>query len=132
MKSIAVLVQDGAEPFGLGSICEVWAEPYHPEDDNPVFDFTVCTPDPGRVKGRAGFDLHPQMVLWGPVSRAVLPAVPHVREGTAGDRDLCDSLDRRTRGAAHGADHALLAEQLRLIVIDHPAGQGQVLSSHGR
>jgi transcriptional regulator GlxA family with amidase domain len=58
MKSVAVLVQDGAEPFGLGSICEVWAEPYHPEDDNPVFDFTVCTPDPGRVKGRAGFDLH--------------------------------------------------------------------------
>ena len=58
MKSVAVVVQDGAEPFGLGSICEVWAEPYHPEDDNPVFDFTVCTPEPGRVKGRAGFDLH--------------------------------------------------------------------------
>ncbi|KRC63510.1 transcriptional regulator [Aeromicrobium sp. Root236] len=58
MKTVAVVVQDGAEPFGLGSICEVWAEPYHPEDDNPVFDFRVCTPRPGRVRGRAGFDLH--------------------------------------------------------------------------
>jgi transcriptional regulator GlxA family with amidase domain len=58
MKTVAVIVQDGAEPFGLGSICEVWGEPYHPEDDNPVFDFTVCTPRPGRVRGRVGFDLH--------------------------------------------------------------------------
>lgn len=58
MTTVAVIVQDGAEPFGLGSLCEVWAEPYHPEDDNPVFDFRVCTPRPGRVRGRAGFDLH--------------------------------------------------------------------------
>ena len=57
MKNVAVVVQDGAEPFGLGSICEVWAEPYHPEDDNPVFEFTVCTAEPGRIKGASGFDL---------------------------------------------------------------------------
>ncbi|WP_341926908.1 helix-turn-helix domain-containing protein [Nocardioides psychrotolerans] len=58
MQTVAVIVQDGAEPFGLGSLVEVWGEPYHPEDDNPVFDFRVCTPRPGRVRGRAGFDLH--------------------------------------------------------------------------
>ena len=58
MRSVAVIVQDGAEPFGLGAMCEVWAEPYHPEDDNPVFDFTVATPRPGRVTGASGFDLH--------------------------------------------------------------------------
>ncbi|GEP37230.1 AraC family transcriptional regulator [Nocardioides psychrotolerans] len=58
MQSVAVIVQDGAEPFGLGSLVEVWGEPYHPEDDNPVFDFRVCTPRPGRVRGRGGFDLH--------------------------------------------------------------------------
>ncbi|MGI9085981.1 MAG: GlxA family transcriptional regulator [Aeromicrobium sp.] len=58
MKNVAVVVQDGVEPFGLGSICEVWAEPYHPEDDNPVFEFTVCTPHPGRVQGASGFDLY--------------------------------------------------------------------------
>lgn len=58
VKNIAVVVQDGAEPFGLGAICEVWAEPFHPEDQNPVFDVTICTPEPGRVRGASGFDLH--------------------------------------------------------------------------
>ena len=53
-----MIVQEGAEPFGLGAMCEVWAEPYHPEDDNPVFDFVVATPRPGRVTGASGFDLH--------------------------------------------------------------------------
>lgn len=58
MRTVAVIVQDGAEPFGLGALVEVWGEPHHPDDDNPVFDFRVCTPRPGRVRGRAGFDLH--------------------------------------------------------------------------
>ncbi|MBD8869676.1 GlxA family transcriptional regulator [Nocardioides donggukensis] len=58
MRSVAVVVQDGAEPFGLGSMCEVWAEPFHAEDDNPVFDFSVVTPRPGRVRGSSGFDLY--------------------------------------------------------------------------
>ena len=54
MHKVAVLVQDGVEPFGLGAMCEVWSEPYHPEDDNPVFDFVVATPRPGRVRGPSG------------------------------------------------------------------------------
>ena len=58
MRKVAVLVEDGAEPFGLGAMCEVWAEPHHPEDDNPVFDFVVATPVPGRVAAPSGFDLH--------------------------------------------------------------------------
>jgi transcriptional regulator GlxA family with amidase domain len=58
MRKVAVVVQDGVEPFGLGSICEVWAEPYHADDDNPVFDFVVTTPRPGRVRGPSGFDIH--------------------------------------------------------------------------
>ncbi len=53
-----MVVQDGVEAFGLGVICEMWAEPYHPEDDNPVFDVTICTAEPGRVRGASGFDLH--------------------------------------------------------------------------
>jgi transcriptional regulator GlxA family with amidase domain len=57
MRTVAVIVQDGAEPFGLGSLVEVWGEPYHPDDDNPVFDFRVCTPRPGRVRGRSDYDL---------------------------------------------------------------------------
>jgi len=58
MQTVAVIVQDGAEPFGLGSLVEVWGESYHPEDQNPVFDFRVCTPRPGRVKGRSDFDMY--------------------------------------------------------------------------
>lgn len=57
MRKIVLVVQDGVEPFGLGALCEVWAEPYHADDDNPIFDFTVCTPRPGRVHGSSGFDL---------------------------------------------------------------------------
>ena len=38
-------------------MCEVWAEPYRPEDDNPMFEFVVCTPRPGRVRGASGYDL---------------------------------------------------------------------------
>ena len=53
-----MIVQDGVEPFGLGSLVEVWGEPYHPDDDNPVFDFRVCTPRPGRIEGRSTFDLY--------------------------------------------------------------------------
>lgn len=82
--------------------------------------------DPAAVRRyrTAGFDLHPQMVLHGRVDRALLPVVRHVRAGTDGDRDLLDSLDRRARHAAHGVDHELLGRQLRLLVVDRPAGQG--------
>ena len=72
----------------------------------------------------AGFDTVPQMVLWGRVDRSLLPAVDRVREGTAADFDLMDSLDRRARGAGHGPDHAVMAEHLRLLVTDHTTGQG--------
>jgi len=51
MKKVALVVQEGLEAFGLGAMCEVWAEPYHPEDDNPVFDFVITTPEPGLVRG---------------------------------------------------------------------------------
>ncbi|WP_232675890.1 GlxA family transcriptional regulator [Nocardioides sp. R-C-SC26] len=57
MHKVAVVVEDGAEPFGLGSLVEVWGEPEHPEDRTPTFDFQVCTPRPGRVRGRSDFDL---------------------------------------------------------------------------
>ena len=77
-----------------------------------------------RRYAHAGFRLQPQMVLHGTVDRSVLPDVRHVRDGTPGDRDLLDSLDRRTRGAAHGPDHEVLARELRLLVTDRPAGSG--------
>lgn len=72
----------------------------------------------------AGFSLHPQMFLYGTVDRSAIPVVDKVREGTAGDVDLLDSLDRRTRGSAHGPDHALMLASWRLLVSDTLTGSG--------
>jgi GNAT superfamily N-acetyltransferase len=47
----------------------------------------------------AGFTLHPQMRMVGVVDRSTLPAVRGLR-----------------RGAGHGADHAFMAERMRLVV----------------
>lgn len=82
--------------------------------------------DPGAVRRYrlAGFDLHPQMLLSGVVERSEIPVVDRVREGTAGDVDLLDSVDRQTRGAAHLSDHELLLDQFRLVVTDHTTGSG--------
>ncbi len=82
--------------------------------------------DPGAVRRYrlAGFDLHPQMMLTGVVDRSEIPVVDRVREGTAGDIDLLNSVDRQTRGAAHLSDHELLLAQFRLVVTDHSTGAG--------
>jgi GNAT superfamily N-acetyltransferase len=74
----------------------------------------------------AGFSLHPEMTLRGEVDRSQLPVVEHVREGTASDFDLMDSIDRQRRDAAHGVDHPLLASICRLLVTDHTTGSGYV------
>ncbi|EFQ84212.1 transcriptional regulator, AraC family [Aeromicrobium marinum DSM 15272] len=57
MTTVAVIVSDGLEPFGLGVLAEVWGEGYHPEDENPVFDFRVCTERPGAVATEYGFEI---------------------------------------------------------------------------
>lgn len=72
----------------------------------------------------AGFRLHPQMFLTGVVDRSALPAVGKVRAGSVGDRDLLDSLDRQTRGAAHGPDHEWLVRHHPLLVSDTRTGSG--------
>lgn len=82
--------------------------------------------DPRAVRRyrAAGFSLHPQMFLRGVVDRSAIPALGKVREGSAGDVDLMDSVDRQTRGAAHGPDHEVLMAQLRLVVTDTSTGSG--------
>ena len=65
-----------------------------------------------------------------PTGRTI-PVVDKVREGTANDIDLMDSVDRRTRGAAHGADHEILIEQFRLVVSDTSIGQGYAYLDDG-
>ena len=79
----------------------------------------AASADPGAVRRYrlAGFDLHPQMMLTGVVDRSAIPVVERVREGSAADIDLMDSIDRQTRGAAHLSDHELLLDQFRLVVV---------------
>ncbi|WP_240617464.1 GNAT family N-acetyltransferase [Nocardioides speluncae] len=73
----------------------------------------------------AGFSLHPQMFLRGVVDRSTLPVVDRVRDGNAADVDLMNSVDRQTRGAAHGPDHEFLLENAaRLVVADRTTGSG--------
>ena len=72
----------------------------------------------------AGFSLHPQMYFTGTVDRTTLPVVDKIREGSPSDVDLMDSIDRRTRGAAHGPDHAVMAGLWQLLVSDTSTGSG--------
>lgn len=79
-----------------------------------------------RVYHRAGFELHPQMRLTGSVDRSAIPVLEKVREGSAGDIDLMDSLDRLARGAGHGPDHEHLLREWHLLVADTTTGSGYV------
>jgi GNAT superfamily N-acetyltransferase len=86
-----------------------------------------------RIYRQAGFDLHPQMYLTGTVDRSAIPVVEKVRDGSAGDIDLMDSLDRAARGAGHGVDHGLMLRTWRLLVSDTSTGAGYVyLDERGR
>ncbi len=74
---------------------------------------------------RAGFTLYPAMRLTGTVDKAGLEAPDGaVHEGSAKHRDLLDSVDRRTRGGAHGPDHEELLRHMGLLVADDLAGSG--------
>ena len=79
-----------------------------------------------RIYRQVGFDLHPQMALTGTVDRSAIPVIEKVREGGTGDVELMDSLDRATRGAAHGPDHELMLRTWRLLVSDTSTGSGYV------
>ncbi|MFJ4845861.1 MULTISPECIES: GNAT family N-acetyltransferase [unclassified Streptomyces] len=74
---------------------------------------------------RAGFELHPAMRLKGTVRKGGLPAPDGaVHEGSVKHRDMMDSVDRRTRGGAHGPDHDHLLTECGLLVVDDFAGSG--------
>jgi len=86
----------------------------------------ISTEDPraARRYRLAGFSLHPTIRIAGRVNRSALPVVDAVRLGGLGDRDLCDSIDRQIRGAAHGVDHEFLTAEHALLVSDTFTGSG--------
>jgi len=81
-------------------------------------------PKAARRYRLAGFTMRPTMFLLGKVRRDLLPVVERVREGSAGDIDLMNSVDRRVRDSAHGVDHEILTSMYRLVVIDRSTGSG--------
>ena len=90
-------------------------------------------PKATRRYRQAGFSLHPQMFLAGTVDRSALPVIERVREGSSGDIELMDSIDRRARGAAHGPDHEVMLRLWRLLVSDTSTGSGYAyLETSGR
>lgn len=96
----------------------------------------TCAPqDPVALRTfrRAGFDLHPAMRLTGHADAARLdPPDGAVHAGTPRHRDLMDSVDRRTRGGAHGPDHEELLRHHGLLVVDDLAGSGYCYARGGR
>jgi GNAT superfamily N-acetyltransferase len=86
----------------------------------------ISTEDPraARRYRLAGFTLHPTMRISGEVDRSTLPVVEAIRVGDLSDRDLCDSVDRQVRGAAHGVDHEFLNGEHGLLVADTFTGSG--------
>jgi GNAT superfamily N-acetyltransferase len=89
----------------------------------------ICsTEDPRAVRRyrKAGFTVYPAMRLHGMVDRTAIPDPDGigVHEGSAGQVDLLDSVDRRVRGAGHGPDHAFMVSSFPLLVVDTFAGSG--------
>ncbi len=93
----------------------------------------LADPQAVRRYRRAGFSLHPQMLLTGTVDRAAIPSIEKVREGSVADTELMDSIDRQVREAAHGPDHQLMQSEWRWIVSDTTTGSGYAyLDANGR
>ena len=123
-------VVPGAQGLGLG---RALLAPALEHGKGSLRGMLNASNDPKAVRRYhdVGFRLHPQMFLRGKPDRSTIPVVEKVREGSAADVDLMDSVDRRTRGAAHGPDHQILLEQYRLVVSDTSTGQGYAYLDDG-
>ncbi len=95
----------------------------------------ICSSDDPaalRCYAMAGFDLLPEVELSGRLRRDALPAGEGVRGGSVGDLDHVAAIDRRVRGAAHGADWLVaLRSGARLLVAERGyalAGPAMVLA----
>src|SRR4051794_17166391 len=84
----------------------------------------LSTTDPRAMRRYAlvGFALRPCVTLAGIVDRDAIPAGLRARPGSSDDdRELCDEVSRRVRGAAHGPDIAAL-EGVGCSLLVHDGG----------
>ena len=56
LRSVVAVVLPGVAPFELGVVCEVFGIDRR-DTGGPTFEFTACTPTPGRVAMKTGLDL---------------------------------------------------------------------------
>lgn len=107
MKTVAVVVQEGVEAFGLGCLVEVWGEPYHPRDDNPVFDFRICASTPGPLRGRT-MDVTPREGLEWAVEADLVAVAPHDR-AFGEDPAVIEALEAAYAGGSQVMGHCTAA-----------------------
>ncbi|UYM05424.1 GNAT family N-acetyltransferase [Solicola gregarius] len=118
-------VRGGAQGKGVGSRLLEAALAYSQGCVRGMID---ASQDPRAVRRyhQAGFTIHPHMLVHGVVDRSRIPVVEHVRDGSLGDLDLMNSIDRQTRDAAHLVDHEFMAAEFALRVVDDSTGSGYV------
>ena len=100
IRNVAAIVTDDVEPFGLGLFCEVWGEEEHPEDHAPSFEFAVCGPRPGRIRGSNGFDLHVDHGLERVAEADVVAVCPTMTPELVPQEVLDAIVEAHERGAA--------------------------------
>lgn len=124
-------VRPGLQGKGVGARLLEAAESYGDRCEVGMLSASV---DPRAVRRywRAGFTLHPQMLLRGRVDRSRLRPVDGVRDGTPDDRPMLDQIARRLRGGGHGPDHETLGATGRLVVAESALGRGFAYTEESR
>jgi transcriptional regulator GlxA family with amidase domain len=56
LRSVAAIALPDVAPFELGVVCEVFGIDRR-DTGGPCFDFVVCTPEPGPIHTKMGFDI---------------------------------------------------------------------------
>jgi GNAT superfamily N-acetyltransferase len=116
-------VDPDAQSSGIGRQLLTTALGYADGCDRAIIESSA---DPRAIRAYAtsGFALFPQVVAHGPPDLTDRPTHRTVREGTVADLDFADEVDRLVRGAAHGPDHALIAQWGLMFVVDDSVGRG--------
>jgi len=131
LRAASYAVVPGSQGLGLG---KALLAPALEHGRGSLRGMLNASNDPKAVRRyhAAGFRMYPQMFLRGTPDRSAIPALEgKVREGGPDDLDLMNSIDRHTRGAAHGRDHDVLLRTLRLVVSDTSTGSGYAYLDHG-
>jgi transcriptional regulator GlxA family with amidase domain len=99
LKNVAVVVGPNTPPFELGVVCEVFGFD-RSQEGLPVYDFAVCSVEPGPVTTSGGFQIHTEHGLER-LAEADLVAIPGWDQlETAPPEELLQALrDAVARGA---------------------------------